>query len=188
MSAREKAIGDAVSKPGSSWARTLYLLRHAKSSWSDPALADHERPLAPRGRRDAKRVGKHLARLKIEPDLVLCSPARRTRETLELIRPSLAATVAVNFEDELYAASSKELLARLRVVPEAVASVLLIGHNPGLQRLAVELASVGADLGRVEAKFPTAALATLALQETTWSRLSHGEALLAAYVVPKQLG
>jgi phosphohistidine phosphatase len=167
---------------------TLYLLRHAKSSWADPTLPDHERPLAARGRRDAKRIAKHLARLGIEPELVLCSPAERTRETFELLRPALGATPAVRLEAKLYAVSSDELLERIRGVPETVASVMLIGHNPGLQQLALVLASAGAELERLEAKFPTAALATLTLPNTNWSRLSQADALLTGYVVPKQLG
>jgi phosphohistidine phosphatase len=167
---------------------TLYLLRHAKSSWADPALADRERPLAPRGRRDAKRIAKHLAWLGIEPEHVLCSPSERTRQTLELIRPALGATSKVKLEAKLYAASADELLERIRAVPGSVASVMLIGHNPGLQDLALLLASAGAGLERLEAKFPTAALATLTLPEATWARLSHADAVLAAYVVPKQLG
>jgi phosphohistidine phosphatase len=163
----------------------LYLLRHAKSSWADPTLADHERPLAERGRRDAKRIAKHLRRLGSEPELILCSSAVRTRETLELLRPAVP-TSAVDIEEDLYAASSDELLARLRLVPDAVSSVMLIGHNPGLQQLALGLASAGAELERLEAKFPTAALATFALAKS-WSRLAPAEATLEAYVVPKQL-
>jgi phosphohistidine phosphatase len=167
---------------------TLYLLRHAKSSWADPSIPDPERPLAPRGRRDAKRIAKHLVWLGIVPELVLCSAAERTRETLELLRPVIDGTSKVRLEAELYGASSDELLGRLRAVPEAVASVMLIGHNPGLQDLALVLVSDGAELGRLRAKFPTAALATLTLPKTSWSRLSQADALLAAYVVPKQLG
>lgn len=166
---------------------TLYLLRHAKSSWSDPTLPDQERPLAPRGRRDAKRVAKHLVQLGIEPDLVLCSSAQRTRETLELVRPALGATTSVVLEAELYAASADKLLEHLRAVPDRVASVLLIGHNPGLQDLALLLASAGAEFARLEAKFPTAALATLALPNATWRQLSQANAVLDAFVVPKQL-
>ena len=95
---------------------TLYLLRHAKSSWDDPTLPDDKRPLAPRGRRDGKRIAEHLRRQEIEPELVLCSSAARTRETLELLRPALGgATVVV--EDELYGASADRLLARIRLVP-----------------------------------------------------------------------
>lgn len=164
---------------------SLYLLRHAKSSWDDPTLADHDRPLAARGRRDAKLIAKHLRRAGGDPELVLCSAALRTRETLELLRPALAgATVMV--EEELYGASSNDLLARVRLVPDPVASVLLIGHNPGLHELALSLATAGDELERLELKFPTAALATLALA-TTWSRLAPAGATLEAYVVPKQL-
>ena len=163
--------------------RTLYLLRHAKSSWDDPALPDHERPLAPRGRRDAKRIAKHLRRLEITPELVLCSSAVRTQQTLDLLRPRLA-EVSVRVEEQLYGASSDTLLARIRSVPDQVGSVLLIGHNPALQDLALMLCSSG-ELERLEAKFPTAALATLALPR--WSSLSPGAADLVAYLVPRQL-
>jgi phosphohistidine phosphatase len=164
--------------------RTLYLLRHAKSSWDDPALPDRERPLAPRGRQDAKRIGKHLSRLGSTPALVLCSSAVRTQETLDLIRPALA-EVPIQIEEQLYGASSETLLERIRSVPDEVGSLLLIGHNPGVQDLALVLASSGAELERLQAKFPTAALATLALAR--WSSLNLGDAELIAYVVPKQL-
>jgi phosphohistidine phosphatase len=163
----------------------LYLLRHAKSSWADQALGDVERPLAPRGRRDARLIADHLRRHGVAPELVLCSSAVRTRETLELLRPALA-TSAVEIEDELYAASSDELLARIHAVPDGVESVMLIGHNPGLHQLALALASSGDELERLREKFPTAALATLAAAEP-WGRLAPAGATLAGYVVPKQL-
>jgi len=166
---------------------TLYLLRHAKSSWADPAQLDHARPLAARGRRDGKRIAKHLVELGIEPELLLCSSAERTRETLELIRPALSATSTVMLEAELYAATSDMLLERIRALPDTVASVMMIGHNPGLHDLALVLASAGAELERLKTKFPTGALATLELSNTTWSELSQADAVLAAYVVPKQL-
>jgi phosphohistidine phosphatase len=166
---------------------TLYLLRHAKSSWSDVTLIDHERPLSPRGRRDAKRIADHILRLGIVPALVLCSTARRTRETLELIEPPFDAAT-VSLESELYAASAKALLERLHAVPEQVGSVMLIGHNPGLEDLALLVASDGPELRRLKTKFPTAALATLTLRTATWQRLSEADAVLAAYIVPKELG
>jgi len=162
---------------------TLYLLRHAKSSWDDPTLPDKERPLAPRGRRDAKLLADHLRRERIAPELVLCSPAVRTRQTLELVRPP----GRIAFLDALYGASCDELLERLRSLPDTVASVMLIGHNPGLQELALELASGSSGLEQLEAKFPTAALATLSIANGPWSRLASGDAILTGYVVPKQL-
>jgi phosphohistidine phosphatase len=167
--------------------RTLYLLRHAKSSWADQTLPDRERPLAPRGRRDATRIAKHLARLGIQPELLLCSPAKRTRETLELLRPALGGTGTARVEAELYAASSDQLLERIRAVPAMVASLMLIGHNPGLQQLALALAASGAELERLRTKFPTAALATLTLADTPWSQVAEADAVLATYVTPKQL-
>jgi phosphohistidine phosphatase len=163
--------------------KTLYLLRHAKSSWDDPTLPDRERPLAPRGRRDARRIAAYIARERIEPELVLCSTAVRTRQTLELIQ--LPAPVAL--EEELYAASARELLERVRRLPDGVASVLLIGHNPGLHELARTLVASGADRQRLEAKFPTAALATLVIADASWKRLAPGDAVLTAYIAPKQL-
>jgi phosphohistidine phosphatase len=167
-------------------ARTLYLLRHAKSSWDDPTLADHDRPLAPRGRRDAKRVAGHLRDLGVEPGLVLCSSSARTRETLEFLLPVIGGSTVL-YEDGLYGASRDELLARVRSVPDEVESLMLIGHNPEMEDLALGLASSGDELGRVREKFPTAALATLTFA-TSWSRLVPGDAVLESYVVPKQLG
>jgi phosphohistidine phosphatase len=163
--------------------RTLYLLRHAKSRWDDPGCPDSQRRLAPRGVRDARRVAKHLRGLGVAPELVLCSSAVRTRETLELVLPALGAA-PVRFEDELYGAASEVLLERLRTLPEEIGSVLMIGHNPGLQDLALTLVSSEADRARLAAKFPTAALATLAVP--SW-RLDPGDAELVDYVVPKQL-
>jgi phosphohistidine phosphatase len=166
---------------------SLYLLRHAKSSWADPGLADDERPLARRGRRDAKRVAAHLRRLGVSPQLLLCSPAERTRQTLELVRPALAPTTTVKLNRALYTDSAQELLEQLRAVSEDVASVMLIGHNPTLQELALLLVSAGPDLERLEAKFPTAALATLTIPRATWRSLSEADAELTAYVVPREL-
>jgi phosphohistidine phosphatase len=165
--------------------RTLYLLRHAKSSWDDSALPDHERPLAPRGRRDAERLARHMLRIGLAPELVLCSTAVRTQQTLKLTRAAFE-TATVLVEENLYLASAVELLERLRLVPDPVTSVLVVGHNPSLQQLAIDLASGGDELGRLEVKFPTGALATLALT-TTWSRLAAAAGTLAAFVVPKQL-
>ena len=161
---------------------TLYLLRHAKSSWDDPTLADYERPLAPRGRRAAKRIGDYLRASGIEPEFILCSGAERTRQTLELIE--LASPTMI--DPLLYASSAEQLLDRVRAVPDDVASVMLIGHNPALHDLALGLASAGPELELLAAKFPTAGLATLTTR-TTWRQLTSGKAVLAGYVVPKQL-
>jgi phosphohistidine phosphatase len=166
--------------------KRLYLLRHAKSSWDDPTLADHDRPLAPRGRRAAKVMAKHLARKGIAPELVLCSPSRRTRETLMRIVPGLGKSANVRIEAELYAASAAALLEVLHEVPDEVESVMLIGHNPGIQDLALSLAGAGSEIPRLRSKFPTAALATLELNRT-WRELAPGSAELVWFVKPKEL-
>jgi phosphohistidine phosphatase len=151
----------------------LYLLRHAKSSWKDASLDDHDRPLAPRGRKAAKAIGRYMRDQGIEPELVLCSTARRARQTLERLGPP---GLDARIEPELYGAGADALLARLRGVPDAVASVLLIGHNPGMQQLAFNLAGL-------DDKFPTAALATFEVDG--WSRLGRAE--LVDYVRPRDL-
>jgi len=168
--------------------RTIILLRHGKSSWSDATVADIDRPLAPRGERAAKRIAKYMRRKRIRPGLVLCSPSLRTRQTLGAIEPSLGKGSLVELVPEIYAASEGELLERLQALPDSVGSVMLIGHNPGLHDLALTLASRGADLPQLEQKFPTGALATLVVHSESWANLSPGEAELVDYVVPRQLG
>jgi phosphohistidine phosphatase len=166
--------------------KRLYLLRHAKSSWKDTSLTDRDRPLAPRGRRAAKAIARHLREQGIEPELVLCSTALRTRETLDRIEPALG-TPAIRVEGELYGASADALLERLRSVPDAVGSVMLIGHNPGLQELALVLARRSDTVGELEAKYPTAALATLTLPVASWRELGPATAELVALVRPRDL-
>ena len=166
--------------------KRLYLLRHAKSSWDDPTLADHDRPLAPRGRRAAKVIAKHLGRKGISPELVLCSPSTRTRQTLKRLAPGLRKNADIRIEPELYAASAADLLEVLHEVPEEVESVMLIGHNPGIQDLALSLAGAGSEISRLRSKFPTAGLATLELNGT-WRELAPESADLVSLVTPKEL-
>lgn len=165
--------------------RRLYLLRHAKSSWDDPALADHDRPLAPRGRHAARQMAGHLRSKGIAPALVLCSSAVRTRETLQAIEAALGDQADVLFEAELFGAPQRQLLDRLRRLPDSVDSAMLIGHNPGVQDLALTLARSSPELETLELKFPTGALATLAF-EGSWPQLARA-AELEAFVRPKDL-
>ena len=166
--------------------KRLYLLRHAKSSWDDPTLADYDRPLAARGRRASKVMAEHTRREGIAPELVLCSPSRRTRQTLKRVAPGLGKNAYVQIEPALYAASATTLLEELHEVPDEVDSVMLIGHNPGIQDLALSLARAGSESLRVSSKFPTAALATLN-HNVTWRGLVPGSAELVSFVTPKQL-
>jgi phosphohistidine phosphatase len=165
---------------------TLLLLRHAKSSWADPSLADIDRPLAPRGEKAARAIARYLLEKRLRPELVLCSTSRRTRQTFEAIAPSLGRDVAVEYEQELYGASADELLGRIRIVPPEVATLLVLGHNPGLEDLALLLAGRGAGLDRLREKFPTAALATLAVGDG-WADVKARDAELVDYVVPREL-
>jgi phosphohistidine phosphatase len=152
-------------------------------------VADHERSLAPRGRRAARLIGDHLRDAPITPELVLCSSARRTQQTLELIAPALGPAAVVLVERGLYGAGAGDILGRVRDVSDAVRALMVIGHNPGLEDLASTLAGtgVGDALDRMAVKFPTAALATLTVP-TAWHDLAPGAATLAAYVVPRDLG
>jgi phosphohistidine phosphatase len=167
--------------------RHLVLVRHAKSAWDDPSLTDHERPLAPRGLKALPRVRDHLAESGLEPQVVLCSTSRRTRDTLDGIRPALPTGAQVEIDDELYLASATELLARLRGVDDAVACAMVIAHDPGLRELAVRLAGAG-DAGlraRLSEKFPTAAAATLSF-DGPWSGLRPGGARLDDLFTPRR--
>jgi phosphohistidine phosphatase len=164
----------------------LYVLRHGKSSWAKKGQADDKRPLAPRGRRDAARVAAFIQAQHIAPDLVLCSSSKRTRETLELLEPSLGSAPAL-VEDDLYAASRDQLVERLRQVPDDVDSVLLIGHNPGLQDLVLSMTRNGQARSRVEEKFPTAALAAVRVPVDSWDSVGGCPADLTTFVVPREL-
>jgi phosphohistidine phosphatase len=169
--------------------RTLLLLRHAKSSWDDSSVRDHDRPLAPRGDRAARLVAEHLRSEGLRPALVLCSSARRTRDTLELLGPAIDPDADVRIEPDLYGADAGEILDLIRTVDEAVPSVLVIGHNPGLEDLASDLAGDGeeAALDELRTKFPTAALARFDLGRSTWADLGAGAAYLTSLVLPRDL-
>lgn len=173
---------------------TLLLLRHAKSAWDEPHLSDHDRPLAPRGERAAELVGVFLAQRGIAPDLVLCSTAARTRQTLDRVLARVGATgssrsgaqpaAEVQHERDLYLAGEGSLLARLRALPDVRECVLLVGHNPGLEELARTLAGDGA--AELRAGLPTAALVEFEVP-VAWRDLAPGSARLVALRRPKDL-
>ncbi|MEU8590441.1 histidine phosphatase family protein [Streptomyces sp. NPDC048664] len=172
--------------PGSAPPRRLLVLRHAKSAWPE-GVEDHERPLGPRGLRDAPAAGRALAHADRLPDLALCSTAVRARRTWELVCAEWAAPPAVRFDARMYAAGVPDLLAVLREVPDEVGTLLLVGHNPGLAELVLWLAGdgVGDTLDRVRVKFPTAALARLDWPGGTWNSLAPATALLSDVTVPR---
>ncbi len=131
-------------------------------------------------------MAEHARRERIAPELVLCSPSRRTRQTLTLIASGLAEGTDVQIKRELYAATAADILEMLREIPDEVESVMLIGHNPGIQDLALSLARDGPEIVRVRSKFPTAALATLELM-ASWRELAPRTAELVSFVKPKEL-
>ncbi|UQA90803.1 SixA phosphatase family protein [Streptomyces halobius] len=166
--------------------RRLVVLRHAKSAWP-PDVADHERPLAPRGRRDAPAAGRWLSNADWLPDLVLCSTSRRTRETWDLAAAKLGGTPPpTRYEPSLYNAALPDLLAAVREVAPHVHTLLLFGHSPSVQDLILTLAGEGLDdtLPRTREKFPTSAIAVLTW-DGTWQDVEPGAALLTEMVVPR---
>ncbi|HYB15633.1 MAG TPA: histidine phosphatase family protein [Streptosporangiaceae bacterium] len=167
--------------------RRLILLRHAKSDWPD--VPDRDRPLAKRGRRDAPRIGRWLYDHGYVPDVVVCSNARRTRQTWDLVAPELGTSPSVTFEPRAYAASAQTLLNLARQLPGTYRAALLIGHNPGLADLANNLAEPPAGNGKLSPaglRFPTAAVAIFEFDED-WPALSPGHARLLAYTAPGDL-
>ena len=169
--------------------RLLYLLRHAKASREDPTLADFDRPLAASGRAAGARLRDYLRLADAKPDLVLCSAATRARETLAAVRPALGAAIDLRFERQLYEGGPKLLLARLRGLPEAARSTMLVGHGPALQPLALRLAGQGdpAALARMAAKFPAGALAIFVVENPRWQDLGPGACRLHSFVTPRDL-
>ncbi|TVQ29081.1 MAG: histidine phosphatase family protein [Wenzhouxiangella sp.] len=169
--------------------KTLYLLRHAKSSWSQPRLADHDRPLAARGLAAAPTIGDYLNSCQPAPQFVLCSTALRTRQTWDLVGRQLDPSPPVTYDRDCYHASADELLGRLRNTAESIDTLLLVGHNPGMADLAECLTGSGSepDLRRMLVKFPTAALACIRFDTDTWRTVMPGSGVLVSFVRPRDL-
>jgi len=169
--------------------KNLYLLRHAKSSWDDPRLDDFARPLAPRGIKACKLMKAHIKEVGITPDLILCSPATRARETYTRIAEAFDKNTKVKFEPELYESGSQTLLKRLRRIDPEVSSVMIIGHNTGLEHLALALTSgmESESLARMQEKYPTLALACIEIKNEPWSTAGPGCARLTDFVIPRDL-
>lgn len=169
--------------------RQIFLLRHAKSSWDDPTLGDFERNLNNRGRKSARAMAKYLAKAHIRPAMILCSAAERTRATYEIVEPKLKG-VPVSFEAELYEAAKGDLLNRLHLLDDHLSSVMLIGHNPGLERLTSFLCNGRGEpqaLSHLAEKFPTGTLAVLETKAARWAALDEGECRLVQFVRPADL-
>ena len=167
-------------------ALALYILRHAKSDKGNPALADFDRPLNERGLREAADVAALMSARGYEPARILCSSSRRTRETLAPLVPLLKSDTTIELTRRLYDASVETLMAAIREQSREVRSLMLIGHNPGLEELARILpgGGDGAAMARLRTGFPPASLAVIGFDVGEWRDVSPGEGRLAAFEVP----
>ncbi len=168
---------------------TLSLLRHAKSSWKNPSLPDHERPLASRGIADAPMMGRAMTERGVDPELVLCSSARRTVDTLSLVLPELKVEPSVVYEDALYHAGAAEMLHMLRDIQPGANRVMMVGHNPEIQRLALDLIGSGPKHMRnhLMEKYPTAGLVVINFTAGLWSSIDINSGALNLFLVPREL-
>ncbi len=167
--------------------KTLYLLRHAKSDWGDPALDDFDRPLTPRGERSAREIGAYMDRLGLRPDLVLCSPAVRTQCTWDLVSSHVGREVPTEMPEDLYLGEAARILTMIQATPEHVRALMVIAHNPGIGVLAGRLATKGAarDIARMAEKYPTCALAEFRSEADRWAEVRGGD--LVRFMPPRDL-
>jgi phosphohistidine phosphatase len=167
----------------------LLLLRHAKSSWSDSQVPDEDRPLSARGERAALVMGRYLRQQGIPIDLALCSPARRTLETWALAATQIDELVPTETDSALYMQGHDAILSRIAQVPDSLAAVIVVGHNPDLERLAVRLAAEADEdtLSEMRRKYPTGGLARYAFDTERWADVPNEAGTLLEFVVPKQL-
>ena len=169
--------------------KKVIVLRHAKSSWSDPSLEDHDRPLNARGRQTALIIAEWLAHQKHRPDTILCSSSRRTQETVERMRKIDQKLPDPVVEPGLYHASPGTMLDRMRALPPDCATVMLVGHQPGLGSLIRRL-SDGREKRRCRRAyehFPTAAAAVLEIDIADWSELDAETARFVDFAKPREL-
>jgi phosphohistidine phosphatase len=158
--------------------KTLYLLRHAKSSWNDSSLRDFDRPLNERGRADAPVIGKHLASEDLSDPLLLCSPALRTRETAQLVLRNANLHVEPRFDDRIYEASIRDLVQVVSDIDEERQTAILIGHNPGVEELLAFLTGETRQM-------PTCALAKIGFDVVSWKDVKANDGTLESFVTPK---
>lgn len=161
--------------------KTLLLLRHAKSSWKNPDWQDFERPLNGRGRKAAPAVGRYLRGRKLKPDLILSSPAERTRQTVALFSEAANLEgVLLRYDERIYEATAERLLEVISQTEEVVNVLLLVGHNPGLEDLLLRFTGVARDM-------PTAALAAITFEAEKWGKVTEQKGQLKWLVTPKEL-
>ena len=166
--------------------RRLLLLRHAKSDWPE-GIEDALRPLAERGRDDAPEMGKAIVKARLVPDFAMVSAATRTRQTWDLASPHFGKDIPVRFEAGLYGASEKTIMEFARTAPDEAETLMMVGHNPGMERLAQSFAKSGDPdaIRRVEKKYPTCALAVIELPVNRWKDAMPPAGRLEMFLTPK---
>lgn len=169
--------------------KRLILLRHAKSSWDDPVDRDFDRPLNAKGKRAAETMGRHMRREGIAFDAAVASPARRVVETLESLERGYGTTIAPEWDQRAYLASEEALLDLVQECPDEAGSLLLAGHNPGLEEFVLALVgeSDGAEREAVAEKFPTCSLAEIEFAADRWADVAPGSGRLLRFVRPRDL-
>ena len=169
--------------------RTLLLLRHAKAVVADGKIRDHDRPLAPRGQRDAPKIGAYMGRHRLIPNRTLVSPSKRTRETWELVAPALGTRKPATYEERLYDASPQTVMDVIQETGTACPTLLVIAHNPSLHRVAVGLIATGDLDAREQLRegLPTSGLVTIEFPFDDWRKLHAQAGRLSHFVTPDLL-
>jgi phosphohistidine phosphatase len=170
--------------------RRLMLLRHAKSDWSAPGRPDRERVLSSRGERAAPLMGRYLAEQGLVPQHAIVSGSQRTRQTWQLLGDTITGASGVTFDDRIYEAAPADILDAIADAPAAAETLLVVGHNPGLQSLAIGLMGSGSGKARrmLTEKFPTAGLAVLDFDLPDWQSLAPGSGRLERFITPRAIG
>ncbi|MCP4935920.1 MAG: histidine phosphatase family protein [bacterium] len=168
---------------------TLTMLRHAKSSWGDPLLRDKNRPLNARGKSQAQQMGEHLSQQRIDPNLIICSSAKRARQTLKQVSKKWQTDAQAVFEDQLYLASSSTIVSLLEKYGNNADHIMIIGHNPGFHKLASSLADTGNanDLVNLSQRYPTGTLCVIKSNAKQWRNIDNEPGELASFTSPKSL-
>lgn len=169
--------------------KRLTLLRHAKSSWDDPVARDFDRPLNAKGHRAGRTVGQEMRRLQLSFDAVVASPAARVIETLEEVAHGFGDSLTPRYDQRIYLASREALVDLVRSTDDSIDSLLLVGHSPGLERLALHLAGVKDKALRksVEEKYPTGALIEISLPVDRWQDVDDGGGTMTRFIRPRDL-
>jgi phosphohistidine phosphatase len=169
--------------------KVLTLLRHAKSTWDDPVARDFDRPLNRRGRKAARRVGQEMRQLGLAFDAVIASPAARVKETLEEVEQGYGGSLGAAFDERVYLASVEVLLELVRSFDDAAQCLLLVGHNPGLEDLALSLSVPdGAPLRtEIEIKYPTGTVVQIELPIERWTDIMERTGRIVSFIRPRDL-